>query len=222
MRPNLAFGPIDSLQQYLLYLSVVVLGVLLPLLAARWKKHRDDRALAARTVGSLQRELEHNRERVDLALQSLPPLVQLFEAEARRCEAGLSRLLDDPDAKLAPSPDADQRLGLTFAAVVGTAWESARLSHALPLLPEPLLQAYTRAYHLQALYGEDRRFVLQTAFETEGLAVPLRRPSIEQLEARLRAVNTARSVVRYQQGLLEAMREAYDKALAASGQRSAA
>ena len=28
MRPNLALGPIDSVTQYLLYLSIVVLGVL--------------------------------------------------------------------------------------------------------------------------------------------------------------------------------------------------
>ena len=32
MRPNLALGPNDSVTQYLLYLSSVVLGVLLPLL----------------------------------------------------------------------------------------------------------------------------------------------------------------------------------------------
>jgi len=40
MRPNLALGPIDGVVQYLVYLSIVVLGVLLPLLIQKWRQRR--------------------------------------------------------------------------------------------------------------------------------------------------------------------------------------
>ena len=46
MRPNLALGPIDSVAQYLLYVSIVVLGVLLPILVQKWRQRRMDAALA--------------------------------------------------------------------------------------------------------------------------------------------------------------------------------
>jgi len=74
MRPNLALGPIDSVTQYLLYFSIVVLGVLLPLLANKWRTRREQAALLARTLLALQSEVAANRRR---AVSSRETLVHL-------------------------------------------------------------------------------------------------------------------------------------------------
>ena len=64
MRPNLALGPIDSVTQYLLYLSIVVLGVLLPLLLNKWRTRREKQQLLERTLKALTAETTANRKRV--------------------------------------------------------------------------------------------------------------------------------------------------------------
>ncbi len=60
MRPNLAFGPIDSVEQYLVYLSIVVLGVLLPLLVRKWRQRREHARLLAQTLTALRAALANS------------------------------------------------------------------------------------------------------------------------------------------------------------------
>lgn len=213
MRPNLAFGPIDGVGQYLLYLSVVVLGVLLPLLAARWKKRRDDRALAARTLAALKAEIGDNRRRVEGAVGSFARMIEMCERWHAFYVERLPRLAE-PGLDMTP-PEVQGPLGLTLAAVPGTAWEAARLSQALPLLDPGVLRAYTRAYYLQSLYENDRGFALRTAFEAEWLDVPIGAEDRAAVLERMRWLKAASSTLRYQQTLLESMRAAYDEALAA-------
>ena len=64
MRPNLAFGPIDSVTQYLLYLSVVVFGILLPLAIQKWIKARHEKQLLASTRIAVSDEIRANLKKV--------------------------------------------------------------------------------------------------------------------------------------------------------------
>ena len=82
MKPNLAFGPIDSLVQYLLYLSIVVIGIVLPLAIQRWLKKRNARELLQSTLSSLVQEPNANARRMKESRSSLEDLAKSLEAEA--------------------------------------------------------------------------------------------------------------------------------------------
>jgi hypothetical protein len=211
MRPNLALGPIDSVQQYLLYLSIVVLGVLLPLLANKWRTRREQAALLARTLLALQAEVAANRRRVASSRETLVHLRdQLDQLRAHR--HALRLRLDDPTQPEPPQPPDDSDWGVNVPMVTRTAWDVAQLSGALPLLTEAQLNTYTRAYQMQTLFERDRSALLDTLMRIEELNLPadIRRP--ETLDAQLRLLIVALATLRYQVGLADGMIEAFDAA----------
>jgi hypothetical protein len=213
MRPNLALGPIDSVTQYLLYLSIVVLGVLLPLLVQKWRTRREKAALLARTLLALQAEVAANRRRVVGSRETLVHLRDQLDL-LRGHRLALRLRLDNPTQPEPPQPPEDSDWGVNVPMVTRTAWDVAQLSGALPLLTEAQLNTYTRAYQMQTLFERDRSALLDTLMRIEELNLPadIRRP--ETLDAQLRLLIVAVATLRYQVGLAEGMIESYDGALA--------
>jgi hypothetical protein len=213
MRPNLALGPIDSVTQYLLYLSIVVLGVLLPLLVQKWRTRREKAALLARTLAALSAETAANRRRVVSSRETLVHLRDQLD-EVRGHRLALRLRLDDPTQPEPSPPPEDSDWGVNVPMVTRTAWDVAQLAGALPLLTEAQLNTYTRAYQMQTLFERDRSALLDTLMRIEELNLPadIRRP--ETLDAQLRLLIVAVATLRYQVGLAESMIESYDVALA--------
>ena len=217
MRPNLAFGPIDSIAQYLLYLSVVVLGVALPLLIQRWRKKRDDAGLVARTAAALREELAENKARM---LQS-KATIEAFLADLDGCFEKYSVIwhsIHDPeqDGRAHQQPMLPER-PLNVAATSKVAWDVAHYSNALPLLSAAQLRAVTKAYSLQAAFETTRNTLLESAYKAELLDTPVRLNDPLSIEHRLELLATARSVARTQIGLLSSATSAYDIAISTLG-----
>lgn len=213
MRPNLALGPIDSVTQYLLYLSIVVLGVLLPLLAQKWRTRRERAALLARTLTALNAEVVANRKRV---LSSHETLVRLRDRldTFRVHRLALSKRLRDSSQPVPDSPPEDMDWGVNVPLITRTAWDVARLADALMLLPEARLNACTRVYHLQEVFERDRAALLATLMQIELLSLPADMQRAETVDAQLQTLTVAVATLRYQVGLAEGMIAAYDAALA--------
>lgn len=209
MRPNLAFGPIDSIAQYLLYLSVVVLGVLLPMLANKWRTRREQAALLARTLVALKAEVAANRRRVVSSRETLVKLRDQLDV-LREYRLALRRRLDDPSLPLPTEPPEDSDWGVNVPMVTRTAWDVAQLSGALPLMAEAQLNAYTRVYQMQSLFDRDRSALLDTLMRIEELSLPAEVHRHESLDAQLRLLVVALATVRYQVGLSEGMIAAFD------------
>jgi hypothetical protein len=219
MRPNLAFGPIDSIAQYLLYLSVVVLGVALPLLIQRWRKKRDDAGLLARTAAALKQELAENKARM---LES-KATIEVFLSDLDGCfekylEIWHSIHNPEQDGRVHQQPMLPDR-PLNVAATSKVAWDVARYSSALPLLSADQLRSVTKGYSLQAAFEASRNTLLDSAFKAELLDTPVRLTDAPSIEHRLELLATVRSVTRAQIGLLSSAISAYDAAISALGDR---
>jgi hypothetical protein len=211
MKPNLAFGPIDSVTQYLLYLSVVVLGVLLPFLLQKWRTHRENTQLLRRTLVDLAEEFRANRRRVsksretyERALTNVQVLLDHYTAQAE------SLLRGETDSGARP-PDADVSLSLPLTARV--AWDVARLAGALALVPRDALAPYAKAFQLQDLWERDRALLLELAMQLETLDLPADFADRQLLHARLALLTRARATLRYHVGLADMLLSSYAEAL---------
>jgi hypothetical protein len=217
LRPNFALGPIDSLAQYLLYVSIVVLGVLLPILVQKWRQRRQDAALVARTLAALAEESRGNRGKLARSRDSFAELAQLFDEQYRYYEALWHRLGNaEPDG---PEPKAPELADvfLTFPSLTRTAWDVAHVANALALLPAERLARFTRAYYLQGVLADDLSSALRIVTQAESLAAPIDLADRRSVEARLHAIAAGRSAVRAQIALSNGTLEAYDAALADPG-----
>jgi hypothetical protein len=212
MRPNLALGPIDSVTQYLLYLSIVVLGVLLPLLLNKWRTRREQRALLERTLKAMNAEIAANRKRV---LSSHETLVRLRDqlARFRDHRMALRKHLHDAANPLPDAPPEDTSWDVNVPLVTRTAWDVARLADALALLPEERLNAYTRVFHIQEVFERDRTALLAVLMQLELLELPADTARPETVDAQLHTLTVALATVRYHVGLAEGMIAAYQAAL---------
>jgi hypothetical protein len=213
MRPNLAFGPIDSVAQYLLYVSVVVLGVLLPLLVQRWRTRREKAALLTRTLAALNAEVADNRRRVRRSRESFVTLAAALTQMHEHLLALRLHLTDERADKPAPAEPRPADMGINVPLITRTAWDVARLADALVLLPDERLKAYTRIYHLQELFERDRAPLLQALMQLDLFELPAELNQLTTLDARLQALALLRAVVKYQLGLAESMISAYTDAV---------
>lgn len=214
MRPNLALGPIDSVAQYLLYVSIVVLGVLLPILVQKWRQRRQNAALVQRTLAALAEENRNNRRKLAKSRESFTELARLFDEQYRYYET-LWHRLGTPDAgSPAPPPPELADVTLALPALTRTAWDVAHVSNALALLPAERLARFTRAYHLQSLLADDLSSQLRVVAQAEALGAPLDLGVRRNVEARLHAIAVGRAAVRAQIDVSDGALAAYDAALA--------
>lgn len=213
MRPNLALGPIDSVTQYLLYLSIVVLGVLLPLLLNKWRTRREKAALLARTLAAFAAETAANRKRVVSSHETLVRLRDQLDLY-RQHRLALSKRLRDASEPLPEAPPEDMDWGVNVPLVTRTAWDVARLADALVLLPEAQLNVYTRVFHIQEVFERDRSALLAALMQIELLSLPADMERAETIDAQLQTLTVALATIRYQVNLAEGMIAAYDAALA--------
>jgi hypothetical protein len=209
MRPNLALGPIDSVTQYLLYLSIVVLGVLLPLALNKWRTRREKRTLLERTLKALNAEIVANRRRV---VSSHETFVKLREQLTRFFDHRLALRKHLHDSALPKPTDVpeDTNWNVNLPLVTRTAWDVARLADALVLLSEQQLTGYTRVYQMQEVFERDRSALLNTLMRIELLSLPADVSRAETVDAQLQVLTLALATVRYQVGLAEGMMKAYD------------
>lgn len=213
MRPNLALGPIDSVAQYLLYVSIVVLGVLLPILVQKWRQRRHEAELVRRTLAALADEMRANRAKLARSRESFANLAALLDEQYRHYEA-LWHRFDQAEAAGAEAKAPEEAdVKLMFPALTRTAWDVAHVSHALALLPAERLARLTRAYYLQGILADNLSTPLGIVTQAETLATPLDLSERRNVEARLHAIAAARAAVRAQVDLSEGALEAYDTAL---------
>lgn len=215
MRPNFAFGPIDSAAQYLLYLSIVVLGVLLPILVHKWRQRRQEAQLAQRTLASLRDELAANRDRLAASRDSFVALEALLHRHYEHYDALWRRLRAGSPGDSAAQPPPAEDVSISIPPLTRTAWDVAHVAHALALLPSAQLAALTRAYNLQGVIADTRNLQLEVAMKLEALDAPLDLRQPANVESRLQALAIARAAVRYQLSLSTSALDAYAAALQA-------
>jgi len=141
LRPNLAFGPIDSITQYLLYLSVVAIGILVPLAIQKFLQRRKERSMVDFATTNLATELRDNLEMLSKAhltferlQQRLSDEIAWYEATWDRIQAG-ERSNDQPPLEVSP---------IIYPIAKTTAREMAKLSNTLALIPAQRLSSSLR------------------------------------------------------------------------------
>jgi hypothetical protein len=220
MRPNLALGPIDSIAQYLLYVSIVVLGVVLPILVQKWRQRRQDAALARRTGDALRDELATNRRRLAKTRDSFRTLESTFESAFRHHERLWHHLGPGAADGAAPEPFERPEIAFPLPVLPQTAWDVAHVSNALALVPPELLVRFTRAYSLQRLLGESLSLQMDVAARSAALDAPTDLADRANVASRLQVLAVSRAVARNQIILCEAALDAYDAALAGTADPS--
>jgi hypothetical protein len=216
MRPNLAFGPIDSIAQYLLYVSVVVLGVVLPLLVQMWRQKRHDAKLVAETLSSLTREIQSNRERLSKSRDSFKALWEALSEEYDQYVKLWGRLGEDGVARQSIEPPSSTGVSVSFAALTSTAWEVAHLSGGSRLMSGSVLAKLTRVYHLQKVFEDSRLLYLEISFRANALEAPMSLSNRSIVEGRLQSLAVSRAAARYQADLAETVLVAHDEFLKAT------
>jgi hypothetical protein len=214
MSPKLAFGPIDSAAQYLLYLSVVVLGVLLPVLVQKWRTRREKAQLLVRTLAALTAEVQANRKRAEASQTSFGQVAVLLQGQRELLNTRRASLLAGDAPAEPPQHPRDTHVNLPL--LTHTAWDVARLADALVLLPSARLHAFARAYQMQTLFEQDRSLLLQSLVQMEVLELPLQGAGLAAVDARLEALVKALMVFKYFAGFAGGLLTVYDLALAAN------
>jgi hypothetical protein len=216
MRPNFTFGPLDSVTQYLLYLSIVVIGVLLPLLLQKWREHRDNAARVEQTLAAIAGEIQGNRERVQVSLASLSTFITLLEQERAFLETQWRALLERPNVdgeKIEPNVVVrDGDASVTYSALQSTAWEVAVVANVLSLLPRELLMSLTSLYRGQSAYEEARTMAVSLSVRLNIHSLPIDLNSRSALESRLELTTHLFSAIQYLSGSLRRMEELFTKA----------
>lgn len=214
MRPNFTFGPIDSAAQYLLYLSIVVFGILLPLAIQRWAKRRQERQLRESTCADLAAEVAANRTKVDKSRSSFAALVALLDGEIARYRALWDAAVQPPSGGKPPQPPAAVDLTIVYAATVRTAWDTAGFRQALPLLPATLLAKYSRAYQLQLMLEEHRGNFLAATMRASALEAPTDLSIARSVERRIETLLELQAYAQHHADLARTLVDAYDAVLA--------
>lgn len=217
MRPNFTFGPIDSVAQYLLYLSIVVLGILLPLATQRWVRRRQERQLREATIADLVAEVRTNRARVDKSRESFATMAAQLDGEIARYRALWNEALQPRAGAEPPEPPPSVDLTVVYATTVRTAWETAGFRQALPLLSADVLAKYSRAYQLQRALEENRATFLAAAVRASALEAPsdLRVP--RNVERRIETLLELQAFAQHHASLSRSLVDAYDQVLAGCG-----
>jgi hypothetical protein len=213
MRPNFTFGPLDSVTQYLLYLSIVVIGVLLPLLLQKWRERRDNADRVKQTLVALAGEIQFNRERAQRSLASLATFTALLDGERAFLESQWRALLERMNVeneKIAANVVVREGdAAVTYSALQSTAWEVALVSNVLSLLPRELLMTLTSLYRGQSAYEEARSIAVSLSVQSNILSLPVDLSSRTALESRLELITHLRSAIEYLSGSLLRMEELY-------------
>lgn len=217
MRPNFTFGPIDSAAQYLLYLSIVVFGILLPLAIQRWVKRRQERLLREATCADLAAEVAANRAKVDKSRSSFVALVEHLDGEIARYRALWDVATRSPSGGKPPQqpPAADPTI--VYATTVRTAWDTAGFRQALPLLPATLLAKCSRAYQLQRTLEEHRVNFLAATMRASALEAPTDLSVARNVERRIETLLELQAYAQHHADLARVLLDAYDAVLAGGG-----
>jgi hypothetical protein len=213
VRPNLAFGPIDSVTQYLLYLSVVVFGILLPLAIQKWLKTRHDKQLLVTTRTALAEEVSANLKKVLKSRDSFVTLAALLEDEIAQYKGIWEKQANAATRSSEPTTPANTDSPVTYAAPIQTAWDIANIRQALPLMPATELAAYARAYQLQLALEQNRSTFLAVAMRANSLDAPTDLTCLQNIERRIEILLELQAMSRHHAGLTQALADAYEEAL---------
>jgi hypothetical protein len=217
VRPNFTFGPIDSVAQYLLYLSIVVLGILLPLAVQRWVKRRQDRQLLEGTRTALAAEVAANRTRVAKSRESFAALATHLDGDIAAYRALWDAAARPSGDSAPPQPPPVIDLTVVYATTIRTAWDTANFRHALPLMPAAALARYSRAYQLQRALEEHRATFLAAAMRASALEAPSDLRVARNVERRIEILLELQAFAQHHAGLSRSLVDAYDEALADAG-----
>lgn len=213
MRPNLTFGPIDSVMQYLLYLSVVVFGILLPLVIQKGLKARHDKQLLESTRTALSDEIKTNLVKVLKSRDSFVTLAAHVESEIAQYRAIWEDQANEATRSCKPVTPLATDSSVTYAAPVQTAWDIAILRQALPLMPASELVAYARVYQLQLALEQNRSNFLAVAMRANALEAPTDLTCLRNIERRIEILLELQAMSRHHSGLTQALADAYKEAL---------
>jgi hypothetical protein len=216
MRPNFTFGPIDSIVQYLLYLSIVVLGVVLPFLLQKWRERRSERALVDETIESVGAEIDFNRERAKKSLETLAAFQQVLESERdyflQKWSALVTAKESDSAVPRTEIVDRDSNTAVNFSVMQTTAWDVAREAGALRLLPREKLIALTLLYRGHVGYEQARNLAMTLGVRSNIMSLPIDVSSRASLEARLELIVHVKSAVEALSGSLVQINKLFDDA----------
>jgi hypothetical protein len=216
MRPNFTFGPLDSIAQYLLYLSIVVLGVVLPFLLQKWRERRSERSLLEVTIDSLNAEINFNRERATKSLETLTTFLQLLHSERDffldKWKALVTSEKADAVGTSAVIVDRDSTASVNFSVLQTTAWDVAREAGALRLLPREKLVALTLLYRGHVGYEQARNLAMTMGVRSNIMSLPIDVSSRAAVEARLDLIVHVKSSVAALSGSLIQMNKLFDDA----------
>lgn len=198
MRPNLTFGPIDSVGQYLLYLSVIAIGIFVPLLIQRLLRRKKEKDLVKFTTEAMREELRFNTEAMGTARDSFAAVLQrhkdeiaFFRQAWETLQAG-STNTESPPANVTP---------VVCPVARTTSWEMAKLGGALPLLGPAQLLTFSDAYRLLEVFNRSREEFVRVNFASNAIDAPYDVNDSGAISRRLERLLVQESAVNYMRNL---------------------
>jgi hypothetical protein len=121
-------GPLRSIRDYLVHLSMVVVGILIALGLEQWRAAREDHAIAQRALDDMRAEIVENRTDLAKATTQLeqirPHIDALFDLQRQAIEAQLKHTARPTD----PVPESNE---IDFPGFSTAAWDGALAMQAL-------------------------------------------------------------------------------------------
>ena len=133
-------GPVHSIREFFLHLSIVTIGILIALSLEgllEWRHHRE---LAQEARSNITREIADNKKQIDDAL-----------ASASRVEAGQTALLELINARLEHRSSGAQTLSVSYGVVDlrSSSWETAQATGAFSYMDYGEIKRYAEVYTAQ-------------------------------------------------------------------------
>lgn len=160
-------GRIASIRDYLVHLSMVVLGILIALGLEQWRNAREDAAIARRALDDMRAEIAENRSDLEKSAAELeqmaPRIDRVFELQKQAIDAQLRHTT--PPAEPAPESNA-----VHFPVFSTAAWDSALAMQALGKIDPETARRVARIYSEQRDVKEVQRSFISVAthFATMG------------------------------------------------------
>jgi hypothetical protein len=209
-------GKVHSIKEYLIHLSMVVLGILIALGLEQWRESRHHASLAAQATRDIKLEIESNQGLLRKVIPKFEKALPIVSAIADAQKAAIKAF----EAKAGPVPEPkDDDLDLASPSLQSTAWEVATISQATNYMPREDLVKFSRVYTAQKFIMQAQLAMVRGYEPIAALGNFAVNAQPQQMMEQLKAVNLAKENIRSTLGSFKLLDEGYSLALqnAASG-----
>ncbi len=204
-------GPIRSIREYLVHLSMVVLGILIALGLEQWREASHSHAIAQRALDDMLTEMRDNRAQVATALaelvQLLPYVQGLLDLQRQAIEARRTHAKPPAEPQLSSH-------GVDWPTFSTAAWDNALAMQALGRIDFETERKLARVYSRQRDVKEGQSTFSTVATHFDTMSGRQLNDTPERMIERLGALQEVATWMGRLEGSYRQLLKEYDEAVA--------